>query len=134
MSHVVRETREDTGSQFCNVFTSILKSGSDSVTIAKVLEDNLLSESEFADSKQELDIAEGDAYKSIKEVRVATISGTSFDAISRAVSRSMSRGIPRAIFGVVFEAILKVKTKVKSREIEEGNQQFRAEWEKYNQV
>ena len=58
MSRVVKETREDTGSQFCNVFTSILKSGSDYVTVAKRLEDNLLSESEFADSKQIWDIAE----------------------------------------------------------------------------
>ena len=53
MSHVVRETREDIGSQFCNVFTIILKSGSDYVTVAKRLEDNLLSETEFADSTHE---------------------------------------------------------------------------------
>ena len=76
VSHVVRETREDIGSQLCSFFTSILKSGIDYVTVAKRLEYNLLSEGEFADSTQELDIAEGDAYKSIKEVRVATISGT----------------------------------------------------------
>ena len=57
------------------MFTSILKSGSDSVTVAKRLEDNLLSESEFENSKHKLDIADGDAYKSIKEVRVASISG-----------------------------------------------------------
>ena len=62
-----------------------------------------------------MDIVEGDAYKSIKEVRVAAISRTSFDAISRAISRTVSRGIPRAISGLVFEAILKVKTEVKSR-------------------
>ena len=88
------------------------------VTVAKGLEDNLLSESEFADYTHELDMAEGDAYKSIKEVRVAAISGTSFggisgtsfDSISRAVSRAVSRGIPRAISGVAFKAILKVKT------------------------
>ena len=49
MSHVVRETREDIGSHICNVFTSILKSGSDSVTVAKRLEDNLLSETQFVD-------------------------------------------------------------------------------------
>ena len=65
MSHVVRETREDIGSPLCNVFTSILKSGSDYVTAANMLEDNLLFESEFADNTQELDIAEGDADKII---------------------------------------------------------------------
>ena len=102
VSHVVRETREDTGSQFYNVFTSILKSGSDSITVAKRLEDHLLSESEFADSKQRLDIAEGGAYQSIKEAWVT--------AISRAV----------------FETILKVKTGIGLSRVEENVQQFRA--------
>ena len=104
------------------MFTSILKSGSDSVTIAKRLEDNLLFESEFVDNTQELDTAEGDAYNSIKEVRVEEIFGTSFGAISSAVPRAMSRktsivvsravsiGIHIAISRVVFEAIMKVKT------------------------
>ena len=50
VSHVVRETREDIGSQFCNVSTSILKSRSDYVNVFKRLEDNLLSESEFANN------------------------------------------------------------------------------------
>ena len=106
VSHVVRETREDTGSQFCNVFTSILKSGSDFVTVAKRLEYNLLSESEFADNKQRLDNAEGDAYQSIKEAWVTTISGTMLEAISRAI----------------FEAILKVKIGIGLRRVEENVQ------------
>ena len=130
MSHFVREAREDTGSQFCNVFTSILKSGCDFVTVAKRLEDNLLSESEFVDSTQELDIAEGDAYKSIKEVRVVAISGTSFDA----VSREEPREIPIAMFGIAFEAVPQLKAEIELRIFEGNVKHHRAKWENYNRV
>ena len=57
MSQVVKGTGEDTSLQLCVMLSSILESMSDYVTAAKVLEDNLLSESEFPDSTQELDIA-----------------------------------------------------------------------------
>ena len=51
------------------------------------LRDKLIFESKFADKEHERDIAEGHAYKSIKEVRV--------DAISSAISREISKVVPR---------------------------------------
>ena len=107
---VIKEIGEDTGSQFCDVFIGIQRGVIDYMTAIRKLRDTLLFEIKFADRDHELDIVEGDAYKSIKEVRVEAIFGTSFGAISRAVPRAMSIGIHIAISRVVFEEILKVKT------------------------
>ena len=74
------------------------------------LRDKLLFESKFVDREHERDIVEGDAYKSIKEVRV--------DAISREV----------------FESILKVKIEIGLIKVEENVQQFRDEGEKCSKV
>jgi hypothetical protein len=115
MSHVIKETREDIGLQFYDVFTSIQRGLIDYVAAIKKWENKLLFEGEFAGIKHEEDIAEGDAYKSIKEVRVA------------AISRAMSREISREISGAVFEANLKVKIEFESREAEEDEQQTELE-------
>ena len=58
------------------VLTSIQRSRSDYVTVAKVLKDNLLFGGKIAGSEHENDIAEGDIFQDIQEVRVATISTT----------------------------------------------------------
>ena len=92
------------------MLTSILESVSDYVIGSKVWEDNLLSESEFADNKHKLDIAEGDAYKIIKEVWVVAISGATFGVTSR------------------------VKVEIELRKAKEKNQQFREEWMKYSKM
>ena len=122
MSQVFSETLA--GINFLNyvMLTNMHRSVSDYVVAVRELKDKLIFEGKFAGNEQQLDISEGDAYKSIKEVRVATISRMSFSTISR----ELSRGIPRAISRVLFEAILKVKTEVKSREIEGNVQQFRS--------
>ena len=69
---------------------------------------------------------------------MATISGTSFGAmsetISTTISRAVPREIPRAISGTTFEAILQVKKEIELRKVEGNVQQFRAEWEKYSRV
>ena len=75
------------------------------------MRDKLLFESKFADNEKELDIAEGDAYKSIKEAWVAAIYGTTFGAMFRTTSTAISR----------------VVVETKSRKDEEGNQQFENE-------
>lgn len=57
-----------------------------------------------------MDIAEGDAYKSIKEALVAAISGAAFGVNSR------------------------VKTEIELKRAEENNQQFKEEWIKYSKM
>ena len=83
---------------------------SDYVAAVTVLKDYLLLESEFANSKKKRDIAEGYAYKSIKDVSVDAISS----AISREISSTISKGI--------FEAILKEKIGIRLRRVEENFQ------------
>ena len=80
------------------MFTSIQRRVNGYIIAIRKLRYKLLFESEFVGRKHEKDIAEGDAYQSIHEVRV--------EAVSRAVSREISI----AMSGVVFEVILKVKT------------------------
>ena len=48
------------------------------VAAERGLEGNLIFKSEFAYNGQKLDIAEGDVYNNIQEVRVAAISGATF--------------------------------------------------------
>ena len=100
------------------------------MTVIRKLRDKLLFESKFADGEHERDIAEGDAYKIIKEARVDAISS----AISMEVSREVPREIPIAIYGTTFEAILQVKIEFELTKVEGNVQRFRDEWEKYNQV
>jgi len=98
MSHVVRETRTDNGSQFYDVLTSMQERLIDYVATNRKLKDKLLFESKFAGKENEKDIAEGDDYQSMQEVRV--------EALSRAISI------------VVFAA------EVEARKAGKGNQQF----------
>ena len=115
ISHVVKETRVDTSLLILIKFTSIQRRMNDYITVIRKLRYKLLFESKFAGIKHEKDIAERDAYKSIKEVRV--------DAISREVSRAVLREIPRAIYGTTFEAIRQVKkAEIELRKVEENVQ------------
>jgi len=59
VSHVIKETREDIGLQFYDVFTSIQRGLIDYVVAIKKWENKLLFEGEFAGIKHEEDIAEG---------------------------------------------------------------------------
>ena len=80
MSQVFSETLA--GISFLNyvLLTNMQRSVSDYVAAVRELKDNLLFESKFAGSEQQLDIVEGDAYKSIKEVWVAAMFETIFAA------------------------------------------------------
>jgi hypothetical protein len=98
MSHVVRETTTDNGSQFYDVISSMQERLIDYVATNTKLKDKLLFESKFAGRENEKDIAEGDDYQSMQEVRV--------EAISRAISTT------------VFAA------EVEARKVGKGNQQF----------
>ena len=71
MSHVVKGTRADTSLLNLIKFTSIQRRVNDYITVIRKLRYKLLIESEFVGRKHEEDIAEGDAYKSIKDVWVA---------------------------------------------------------------
>jgi hypothetical protein len=98
MSHVVRETRTYIGSQFYDVLTSMQEGLIDYVAANRKLKDKLLFESKFAGRENEKDIAEGDDYQSIQEVRV--------EAVSREISTTL------------FAA------EVEARKAGKGNQQF----------
>ena len=82
VSHDIKVTREDIGSLFYDVFTSIQRGVIEYMTAIRKLRDKLLFESKIADKEHKRDITDEDAYKGIKEVRVAAISGTSFGVIS----------------------------------------------------
>ena len=106
---VIKETREDTGSQFYDVFTSIQRGVIEYMTAIIKLRDKLLFEREFAGRECEKDIAQGDIFKGIQEFWVAAMSGTTSTKISRVVA------------------------KIKSMKVEEANQQFEngcTEWSK----
>ena len=80
------------GISFLNyvMLTNMQRSVSDYVAAVRELKDNLLFDSKFAGSEQQLDIAEGDAYKSIKEVWVATMFETIFAATFGVNSRTQT--------------------------------------------
>ena len=90
MSQVYSETLA--GISFLNyvMLTNMQRSVSDYVDVVRELKDNLLFESKFAGSEQQLDIAEGDAYKSIKEVWVAAMFETIFAAAFAVNSRTQT--------------------------------------------
>ena len=73
------------------MFTSIQRGVIEYMTTIRKMRDKLLFEREPARSKQKRDIAEGDAYKIIKEAWVAAISGTSFGAMPETTSTTISR-------------------------------------------
>ena len=60
-------TRADTSLWLGVVLTSMQRSRSDYVTVAKVLKDNLLFGSKFVGNEHENDIAEGDTFKIYKK-------------------------------------------------------------------
>ena len=126
MSQVLTETKADISWLKYVMLTNMQRSVRDYVVPIRKQRDKLLFESKFVGIEYEKDFAQGDAYKSIKEVRV--------DAISRELSKEVPREIPRAISGTTFEAILHVKIEIELRKVEENVQQFRAEWEKYSRV
>ena len=103
---VKREMKEDASPHIYDMIASIQGGVCEYIAAVRELKDNLLFESKLADSEQELDIAEGDTYKSIKEAWVAAISGEGFGEISR------------------------VKVEIEARKAEEENQQFSDEWTK----
>ena len=74
------EERMDTSLQHFVMLASIQRRVSKYVDAKRGLKGNLLFEREFADIIQELNIAEGDVYKNIKEERVEAISTTIFRA------------------------------------------------------
>jgi hypothetical protein len=113
MSHVIKETREDIGLRFYDVFTSIQRELIDFVAAIRKWGNKLLFEGEFADRKHEEDIAEGDVYKIIKEVREATIS----IIVSAAMSRTMFAEISIAVIGETS----KEKAETEKRGTEESN-------------
>ena len=107
ISQVLDETEEDSSLLNYVMFDSIHRSVSEYVTAIKELENNLLFESKFAGIEHEKDIAEGDAYPSIQEVRLEV------------VSRAVSRKIPRAISGAAFGKISRVKVEIEARKAKE---------------
>ena len=72
------------------MFTSIQRGVIEYMTAIRKLRDKLLFESKIADKEHKRDITDIDAYKGIKEVRVAAISGTSFGVISGTSFGAMS--------------------------------------------
>ena len=90
---VIKETREDIGSQFYDVFTRIQRGVIEYMIAIRKLRDKLLFEREFAGREHEKDIAEGDIFKGIQEVWVATMFGTTSTAISRVVAEIKSRKV-----------------------------------------
>ena len=56
---VIKETREDTGSQFYDVFTSIQRGVIEYMTAIRKLRDKLLFEREFVGREHKKDITEG---------------------------------------------------------------------------
>ena len=87
------------------MLTNMQSSVSGYVVPIRKLKDKLLFESKIAEKEQKRDIAEGDAYKSIKEAWVAAISGTSFGEISREFPRAMSK----KTYTTISRAVEKVK-------------------------
>lgn len=75
------------------------------VAASRELEGNLLFESEFADNRQKLDIADGDVYKNIKEERVVVISTTISVEISTTISVAISTIIFATISTTIFTTI-----------------------------
>ena len=71
MSQVLVDTEEDTSLLNYVMFASIQRSVSEYVTAFRELENNLLFESKFEDTEQQLNIAEGDIFKDIQAVWVA---------------------------------------------------------------
>ena len=100
MSQVWSETKACISLLNYVMLTNMQRSVSDYVVVIEELKDNLLFESKLADSEQELDIIEGDAYKSIKEAWLASISTEAFGVNSR------------------------VKEEIEVRKAEENNQQL----------
>ena len=90
---VIKETREDTGSQFYDVFTSIQRGVIEYMIAIRKMRNKLLFEREFAGREHEKDIAEGDIFKGIQEFWVAAMSGTTSTAISRVVAEIKSRKV-----------------------------------------
>ena len=82
MSHVVVEAEEDASIHIYDMIASIQRIVNKSITAVRELKDNLLFVSKLVDSEQQLDIAEGDAFKSIKEVWVTAVSRAAFEASS----------------------------------------------------
>ena len=79
---VIKDTGEDIGSQFCDVFTSIQRGVIEYMTAIRKLRDKLIFEIEFAGKEHEKDIAEGDIFKGIQEFWVAAMSRTTSTTIS----------------------------------------------------
>jgi len=110
MSHVIRETRTDIGSQFYDVLTSMQEGLVVYVAANRKLNDKLLFGSKFARRENEKDTPEGDAYRSIQEVRVEAISRALSIAVFAAMLRTMLETITPIVFAtmskVMFEEIL----------------------------
>ena len=108
MSQVFSKTKASISLTNYVMLTNMQKSVSDYVAVVRELKYNLLFESKFVGNEQQLDIAEGDAYKSIKEVWVAKMSET--------------------IFAAEFGVNSRAQRKIELRRVEKSNQQFREEW------
>ena len=87
---IIKETREDIGSQFYDVFTSIQRGVIEYITEIKKLRDQLIFEREIVGREHEKDIAEWDIFKGIQEVWVEAMSRTTSTTISRVVAEIKS--------------------------------------------
>ena len=78
MSQVAKEIVTYTSSQYYVMLPGVQGRLRKHVVVGRGLEGNLLFKIEFADNGHKLDIAEGDVYNNIQEVRVASIFGATF--------------------------------------------------------
>ena len=127
VSHAIKVTREDIGSLFFDVFTSIQRGVIGYMIAIKKLRDKLLFESKIVDKEHKRDITDKDSYIGIKEVMVVAIFGTSFGVISRTSFGAIFCTEFGAISEITSTTISRVVVEIKLRKVEEGDQQFENE-------